>query len=79
MPGLLSLGVPEVPWHPQILADQLTLSQARVWTDNASHITYYVPSPPRRPTFNKKNFLKMCPIFVDSVHDFGRFENDLIW
>ena len=25
-PGLLSLGVPGVPWHPLILADQLTLS-----------------------------------------------------
>ena len=24
--GLSSLGVPGVPWHPQILADQLTLS-----------------------------------------------------
>ena len=27
--GLSSLGVPGVPWHPQILADQLTLSQQR--------------------------------------------------
>ena len=26
-PGLSSLGVPGVPWHPQILANQLTLSQ----------------------------------------------------
>ena len=25
--GLLSLGVPGVPWHSQILADQLTLSE----------------------------------------------------
>ena len=25
--GLSSLGVPGVPWHPQILADQLTLSR----------------------------------------------------
>ena len=25
-----SLGVPGVPWHPQILADQLTLSQSGV-------------------------------------------------
>ena len=25
--GVSSLGVPWVPWHPQILADQLTLSQ----------------------------------------------------
>ena len=27
--GVSSLGVPGVPWHPQILADQLTLSQPR--------------------------------------------------
>jgi uncharacterized Zn-finger protein len=27
--GLSSLGVPGVPWHPQILADQLTLSKPR--------------------------------------------------
>ena len=26
-PGLSSLGVPGVPWHTQILADQLTLFQ----------------------------------------------------
>jgi hypothetical protein len=25
--GVSSLGVPGMPWHPQILADQLTLSQ----------------------------------------------------
>ena len=25
--GVSSLGVPGVPWHPQILADQLPLSQ----------------------------------------------------
>jgi hypothetical protein len=27
--GLSSLGVPGVPWHPQISSDQLTLSQPR--------------------------------------------------
>ena len=27
MTGVSSLGVPGVPWHPQILADHLTLSQ----------------------------------------------------
>ena len=27
--GLSSLGVPGVPWHPQVLADQLTLYQPR--------------------------------------------------
>jgi hypothetical protein len=43
----------------------------------------------RRPTFIKKNvfeifdfkilyFLKLCPIFVGSVHNFGRSDNDKI-
>ena len=36
--GVLSLGVPGVPCHPQILADQLTLSQPG-WTDYAHLIT----------------------------------------
>ena len=36
--GLSSLGVPGVPWHPQILADQLTLSQPG-GTDYAPLIT----------------------------------------
>ena len=27
LPGVSALGVPGVPWHPQILADQLTPSQ----------------------------------------------------
>ena len=35
--GLLSTGVPGVPWHSQILADQLTLSQPG-GTDYAHHI-----------------------------------------
>ena len=35
--GLSSLGVPGVPWHTQILADQLTLFQPR-GTDYA-HLT----------------------------------------
>ena len=37
-PGLSSLGVPGVPWHPQILADQLTLSQLE-GKDYTRHIT----------------------------------------
>ena len=36
--GLSSLGVPGVPWHTQILADQLTLFQPR-GTDYANLIT----------------------------------------
>ena len=44
-PGLLSLGVPGVPgvpWHTQILADQLTLFQPR-GTDYAHLITTGTP------------------------------------
>jgi hypothetical protein len=39
MAGLSSLGVPGVPWHTQILADQLTLFQPG-GTDYA-HLNYY--------------------------------------
>ena len=35
---MLSLGVPGVPWHTQILADQLTLLQPG-GADYAQHIT----------------------------------------
>ena len=35
-PGLSSLGVPGVPWHTQILADQLTLFQ--VGGTNYAHL-----------------------------------------
>ena len=40
--GLLSLGVPGVPWHTQILADRLTLFQPG-GTDYAHHITASLP------------------------------------
>ena len=40
--GLLSLGVPGVPWHTQILADQLTLFQPGR-TDYAHLITTGTP------------------------------------
>ena len=40
--GVSPLGVPGVPWHPQILADQLTLSQPGV-TDYAHLITTGTP------------------------------------
>ena len=42
LPGVSALGVPGVPWHPQILANQLTLSQPG-GTDYAHHSTM---SPP---------------------------------
>ena len=37
-PGLSTMGVPGGPWHPQILADQLTLSQP----DGADYAHYIV-------------------------------------
>jgi hypothetical protein len=47
--GLLSLGVPGVPWHPQILADQLTLSQPG-GADYAYHIIIGTPGFSDLPT-----------------------------
>ena len=46
--GLLSLGVPGVPWHPQILADQLTLFQPG--GDRLCPSNYYCPSRIFRPS-----------------------------
>ena len=46
-PGVSSLGVPGVPWHSQILANQLTLSQPRE-ADYAHHI---ILTPPDFQTF----------------------------
>ena len=47
--GMSSLGVPGVPWHPQSLADQLTLSQPR-GTDYAHLITTGTPGFSDLPT-----------------------------
>ena len=49
IPGLSSLGVPGVPWHPQFLADQLTLSQP--W--GADYAYQIILPPPRifRPSY----------------------------
>ena len=46
LPGVSALGV---PWHPQILADQLTLSQPGR-TDYAHHITAVTPGFSDLPT-----------------------------
>ena len=49
--GLSSLGVPGMPWHPQFLADQLTLSQPRGGgADYAHHITKRIPRFSDLPT-----------------------------
>ena len=45
--GLSSLGVPGVPWHPHILADQLTLSQSR----GADYSHQIILAPPDFQTF----------------------------
>ena len=47
--GLSSLGVPSVPWHTQILADQLTLFQPG-GTDYAHLITTGTPGFSELPT-----------------------------
>ena len=47
--GLSSLGVPGVPWQPQILADQFTLSQPR-GVDYAHQI---ILAPPDFQTFRR--------------------------
>ena len=47
--GLSSLGVPGVPWHPQILADQLTLSQPR----GADYAHQIILAPPDFQTFQR--------------------------
>jgi hypothetical protein len=47
--GLSSLGVPSVPWHTQILADQLTLFQPG-GTDYALLITTGTPGFSDLPT-----------------------------
>ena len=49
--GLLSPGVPGVPWPPQILADQLTLSQPR----GAGYADQIILAPPDFQTF-----LRLC-------------------
>jgi hypothetical protein len=47
--GVSYLGVPEVPWHPQILEDQLPLSQPG-GTDYAQLITTGTPGFSDLPT-----------------------------
>ena len=47
--GLSSPGLQGVPWHPRILADQLTLSKPG-GTDYAHHITTGTPGYSDLPT-----------------------------
>ena len=55
VPGLSSLGVPGVPWHPQILADQLTLSQPR----GADYAHQIILAPPDFQTFLRPCIAKL--------------------
>ena len=57
--GLSSLGVPGVPWHTQILADQLTLFQPG-GTDYAHLITTGTPGFSDLPTALEATYL---PVF----------------
>ena len=57
--GLSSVGVPGVPWHTQILADQLTLFQPR-GTDYARLITTGTPGFSDLPTALQCKYLN-CP------------------
>ena len=52
--GLSSLGVPGVPWHPQILANKLTLSQP----GEADYAYQIILAPPDFQTF-----LRLCLFF----------------
>ena len=54
--GVSSLGVPGVPWHPQILADQLILSQPE-GTDYAYLITTGTPGFSDLPTALKPPYI----------------------
>ena len=55
--GVSSLGVPWVPWHPQILADQLILSQPG-WQIMSTTLLCALPY--------FQNFLRPCTVY--SVH-----------
>ena len=59
--GLSSLGVPGVPWHTQILADQLTLFQPG-GTDYANLITTGTPGFSDLLTALHLNILKFCDL-----------------
>jgi len=67
--GLSSLGVPGVPWHTQILADQLTLYQPG-GTDYAHLITTGTPGFSDGPVYFESESL-FPPVFGG----IGRIQN----
>ena len=70
-PGLSSLGVPRVPWHPQILAPQLTLFQPG-WIVYAHHIITGTPGFLDLPTA----LMSPCKKFVKRGSLLGNEEPD---
>ena len=64
--GLSSLGVAGVPWHPQILADHLTLSQPG-GTDNAHHITTGTPGFSDLPTALRSYLVLICLVNLKAL------------
>ena len=63
-----SRGVEGVPWHPQILVDQFTLSQPRV-ADYAHHNTNAPPPRILRPSYG--------PVGWASAYDYVHVPRDL--
>ena len=66
--GVSSLGVPGMPWHPQILADQLTLSQ-RGGSRLCPPYNTGTPGFSDIPTalLNAKNYVPTPPIWVGTI------------
>ena len=72
--GLSSLGVPGVPWHTQILADQLTLFQPG-GTDYAQPITTGTPGFSDLPTALRETQKSLfLPVMTLPVYYFGNFQ-----
>ena len=71
--GLSSLGVPGVPWHTQILADQLTLFQPE-GTDYAHLITIGTPGFSDLPTALLRTKLCQMPTYKGNRDQDTKFQ-----
>ena len=72
--GLSSVGVPGVPWHPQILADWLTLSQPR----GADYAHQIILAPTDFQTFRRPCAASSSG--SDKFHHFFHFfDPDVLW
>ena len=80
--GVSSLGVPGVPWHPQILADRLSLSQPR-GTDYVHLITTGTPGFSNLPTalnLTVKEYKNCAATIADDMSSyFSLYKLDLIF